>query len=139
MDLTERVKTAFERLYEAENGISFPDLNIDNVDFLALYDAGYITEPDGEIIESPFERFPVHEGKVFLTYSGRAVVEKLRLNAQKELDSKENERCKEAKEKAQKKRDRIFDFLLVMIGAILTLLVEHISEILAWISAILHR
>ena len=139
MDLTHTSRKALEMLCDSPDGFPFSQLGISNTEFLALVDMGYLAEPDGAIINNNFDHFAVHNGNVRITYSGKVLIERLREAEKLKLDNK-NEQCrKEAKEDSQKKRDRMFDFLLVVIGSILALLVEHFSKILAWISAVFHR
>jgi len=52
---------------------------------------------------------------------------------------KESERLKDAakqmaQQRAQKKKDRAFDFLKLALGGVITLLVEHIDQIIALLS-----
>lgn len=54
------------------------------------------------------------------------------------LSEFEEERRQQTQNKRKDRNDRLFQFALVLLGSLLTLLVEHFSDILAWLYSHLH-
>lgn len=128
--LDEKSIHALELIAQAPDGLPFDSLGIDNLLFMNLLDEGVIVEPEGEYINTAFDRFPCHQGNAYLTPAGKTVVEQIR-DYRRELEEIAKEKAqKEAEEKKQKKRDRLHDLFLILLGAALTFVAENFPKIL---------
>ena len=84
-------------------------------------------------------RADIENGWHLLSEKGKCV-----LNEKRQLDEKTNQEASQlakdnAKAKKAKASDRLHDFVLVLFGSLVTVLIEHFGDIVLWVKEIIQK